>query len=81
MNNNNIDNTLFFIEKYINDKSSETLSFLKLFIEKFYYYLFLNNKDKINNYFYNYMKILKQIDEKGNPMPPEKQQALDIATS
>ena len=25
--------------------------------------------------------FLKQIDEKGNPMPPEKQQALDIATS
>jgi DNA polymerase III delta prime subunit len=62
LNNSNIDNALFFIEKYINDKSSETLSFLKIFIEKFYYYLFLNNKDKINNYFYNYMKILKQID-------------------
>ena len=25
--------------------------------------------------------FLKQIEEKGNPMPPEKQQALDIATS
>ena len=25
--------------------------------------------------------FLKQIDEKGNPMPSEKQQALDIATS
>ena len=62
LNNSNIDNALFFIEKYINDKSYETLSFLKLFIEKFYYYLFLNNKYKINKYFYNYMKILKQID-------------------
>ena len=25
--------------------------------------------------------FLKQIEEKGDPMPPEKQQALDIATS
>jgi len=25
--------------------------------------------------------FLKQIEEKGEPMPPEKQQALDIATS
>ena len=25
--------------------------------------------------------FLKQIYEKGNPMPPEQQQALDIATS
>ena len=24
---------------------------------------------------------LKQLEEKGDPMPPEKQQALDIATS
>ena len=25
--------------------------------------------------------FLKQIEEKGEPMPPEKQQALDMATS
>ena len=25
--------------------------------------------------------FLKQIEEKGDPMPPEKQQALDMATS
>ena len=25
--------------------------------------------------------FLKQLEEKGDPMPPEKQQALDIATS
>jgi RNA polymerase-binding transcription factor DksA len=25
--------------------------------------------------------FLKQIEEKGEPMPPEKQQALDLATS
>ena len=25
--------------------------------------------------------FIKQIEEKGEPMPPEKQQALDIATS
>ena len=30
---------------------------------------------------YEWSQFLKQIDEKGNPMPPEKQQALDIATS
>ena len=51
----------FFTEKYLNDKSSETLSYLCLFIQKFYTELSLN-KDNSNNYSYNQSKILKQLD-------------------
>ena len=53
----------YFIEKYKNDKNPETLSFLTLFIEKFYNELCLNNKKKLNLYLLNQSKILKQIDK------------------
>ena len=52
-----------FIEKYKNEKNPETLSFLSLFIEKFYNELCLNNNKNLNSYFFNQSKILKQIDE------------------
>ena len=52
-----------FIEKYKNEKNPETLSFLSLFIEKFYNELCLNNNKNLNNYFFNLSRILKQIDE------------------
>ena len=54
----------FFIEKYVKEKNPEILSFLSLFIEKFYNELCLNNHNKnLNNYFVNQSKILKQIDD------------------
>ena len=52
----------YFIEKYKNDKNPETLSFLTLFIEKFYNELCLNNNKNKNSYFSNQSKILKQLD-------------------
>ena len=52
-----------FIEKYKNKKDPETLTFLTLFIEKFYNELCLNNDKNLNSYFFNQSKILKQIDE------------------
>ena len=53
----------FFIEKYKNEKNPEILSFLSLFVEKFYNELCLNNDKNLNNYFFNQSKILKQIDD------------------
>ena len=52
-----------FIEKYKNEKNPETLSFLTLFIEKFYNELYLNNNKNLNSYFFNLSRILKYIDE------------------
>ena len=37
--------------------------------------------DDVNSITYYDPWFLKQIEEKGEPMPAEKQQALDIATS
>lgn len=54
---------LHFIEKYKNKKNPEILSFISLFIEKFYNELCLNNNKNSNKYFLNQSKILKQIDE------------------
>ena len=54
----------FFIEKYVKEKNPEILSFLSLFVEKFYNELCLSNLNKnLNNYFINQSKILKQIDD------------------
>jgi len=52
-----------FIEMYKNEKNPETLSFISLFIEKFYNELCLNRNKNLNTYFFNQSKILKQIDE------------------
>ena len=48
---------------YKNEKNPETLSFISLFIEKFYNELCLNRNKNLNTYFFNQSKILKQIDE------------------
>ena len=53
----------YFIEKYKNAKDPESLSFIILFIEKFYYNLCLANNKNLNRYFLNQSKILKQIDD------------------
>ena len=52
-----------FIEKYKDKKNHEILSFISLFVEKFYNDLCLNNNKNLNNYFFNRSKILKQIDD------------------
>ena len=52
-----------FIEEYKSKKNTETLSFLSLFIEKFFNELCLNNNKNLNSHFFNQSKILKQIDE------------------
>mgnify|MGYP001452052554 CR=1 FL=1 len=52
-----------FIDEYKNEKNPETLSFLCLFIEKFYNELCSNSYKNLNNRFFNQSKILKQIDE------------------
>ena len=52
-----------FIEKYKKEKNSDTLSFLSIFVEKFYNELCSNNNKNLNSYFFNQSKILKQIDE------------------
>ena len=59
---NKLSYILYFIEKYRKEKNIEILSFLTLFIELFYNDLCLNNNKNINNYFFNFTKILKQID-------------------
>ena len=53
----------YFIEKYKNEKNPEILSFLSLFIEKFYNELCLNNYRNSDKYFFYQSKILKRIDE------------------
>ena len=51
-----------FIDQYKNKKSLETLTFISLFIQKFYNELCLNNDNNLNNYFLNQSKILNQIN-------------------
>ena len=50
---------LYFIEKYKNDKNQETLTFLLLFIHKFYKKLYFEKKENI--FFFNHLKIFQQI--------------------
>ena len=52
-----------FIEMYKNEKNPETLSLISLFVEKYYNELCLNNKKRLSIYFFNRLKILRQIDE------------------
>ena len=52
-----------FIDEYKNEKNPETLSFLCLFIEKFYNELCSNSYKNLNSRFFNQSKILKQIDD------------------
>ena len=55
--------SLNFSIKYKKEKNSDTLSFLSIFVEKFYNELCLNNNKNLNSYFFNLSRILKQIDE------------------
>lgn len=59
---NIFDSILCLIEKYKNEKKPEYLSFLSFYIEKFYNDLCSLNSNNLNNYFFNRVKILKQIN-------------------
>ena len=63
INENTLECIYYFIEKYNNEKNPETLSFLTLFIEKFYNELCLYDTKNLNIYFFNQLKILKQIND------------------
>ena len=63
LDTNIIPNVNFFMEKYKKDKNSETLSYISLFIEKFYNKLCLSSKNNFQFHIFNYTKILKIIDD------------------
>tara|TARA_B100000029_G_scaffold509643_1_gene599295 strand:+ start:184 stop:1161 length:978 start_codon:yes stop_codon:yes gene_type:complete len=52
----------YFIEKYMNDKSLETLSFISLFIEHFYNEMCMKNLSNMYIYFFNKNKILEKLN-------------------
>lgn len=67
---NNIDYTKdklsfisYLIDKYKQKKESQLLIFISLMIELFYNELSLKNNKKLNIYFYNKFKIMKQIND------------------
>ena len=53
----------YLIDKYKQKKDSQLLIFISLMIELFYKELSLKNNKKLNVYFYNKFKILKQIND------------------
>ena len=63
LDENIMSNINFFIEKYKKDKNSETLSYISFFIEKFYNKLCLSSKEKFQFHIFNYIKILKILNE------------------
>lgn len=52
-----------FIEKYLKDKNPDVLSLIILLIELHYNNLLLNTQTHINQYLFNYSKILQQISD------------------
>ena len=60
----NINMVTSLIDKYLNDKKKnyDTLNFISLFIEIFYRNLCLNNPNKSTIYYYNYIKVIQNID-------------------
>ena len=53
----------YLIDKYRQKKDSQLLTFISFLIELFYNELSFNNNQKLNIYFYNKFKILKQIND------------------
>jgi len=53
----------YLIDKYKQKKDPQLLIFISLLIEFFYNELSLKNNEKLNLYFYNKSKILKQIND------------------
>lgn len=58
----NLQNISYFINKYKKDKSIENLSHLSLFVEKFYHNLCSFNLKRSNSLFFNYIRIIKEIN-------------------
>ena len=59
--NNYLNCIFYFIDKYLNEKNPDALSFICLFIEKFYNDLYINNRNLITRYSNNKQKIFTQI--------------------
>ena len=53
----------FLIDKYKKKKDSQLLNYISFLIELFYNDLSFKNNEKLNIYFYNKFKILKQIND------------------
>lgn len=53
----------YLIDKYKQKKESQLLIFISLMVELFYNELSLKNNKKLNIYFYNKFKIMKQIND------------------
>ena len=53
---------IHFIDQYKTNKSLETLTFISLFVQKFYNELCLSNNKNLNNYIINQSQILRQIN-------------------
>ena len=60
---NKLNAITYLIEKYLREDDSKILSFISIFIEKFYGVLYLSNINKINIFYYNKNKILNLINE------------------
>ena len=68
----------YFIDIYKKEKNYEILSFLTIFIEKFYNDLCYVNDKKINTYLLHQSQILKQIFNMKKFNLSEKNTLLDI---
>ena len=60
--NNNQSIIFYFIERYKVEKNPVLLTYISLFIELYYHNLCISNPTYINNYFYNFKKILNEIN-------------------
>mgnify|MGYP001162197845 CR=1 FL=1 len=60
--NNYLNCIFYFFDKYLNEKNSDTLNFISLFVEKFYNDLYINNENLISTYSYNKQKILARMN-------------------
>ena len=54
------------IKKYKETKDPQLLTFISSLVELFYNELSLRNNEKLNTYFHNKFKILKQINDVKN---------------
>jgi len=60
---NKLKSITYLIEKYLKEDDPKILSFISIFIEKFYSDLYLVNVNKINIFYYNKNKILNLIND------------------
>ena len=60
---NKLNTISYLIEKYLKEDDTKILSFISVFIEKFYSDLYLSNINKINIFYYNKNKIMNLLNE------------------